>query len=56
LEQYAEHGIFELQGNNLGNLISLYKKWTVSDMSLAFGWEKFLKEAYYELQEGLFRI
>jgi type I restriction enzyme R subunit len=26
LEQYAEHGIFELQGNNLGNLISLYKK------------------------------
>ena len=56
LEQYAEHGIFELQGNNLGNLISLYKKWTVSDMSLAFGWERFLKEAYYELQEGLFRI
>jgi len=26
LEQYAEHGIFELQGNNLGNLISLYKQ------------------------------
>jgi len=26
LEQYAEHGIFELQRNNLGKLISLYKK------------------------------
>lgn len=56
LQQYAEHGIFELQGNNLGNLISLYKKWTVPEMALAFGGDESLKEAYYELQGELFRI
>lgn len=56
LQQYAEHGIFELQGNNLGNLISLYKKGTVPEMALAFGGDESLKEAYYELQGELFRI
>ncbi len=56
LEQYAEHGIFELQRNNLGKLISLYKQGTISDMAKFFGWNEKLKEAYYELQEGLFRI
>ncbi len=56
LEQYAEHGILELQGNNLGNLISLYKKGTVPEMALAFGGEKMLKKAYYQLQAGLFVI
>lgn len=56
LEQYAEHGIFELQRNNLGKLISLYKKWTVPEMALAFGGDERLKEAYYEVQEELFSI
>lgn len=56
LEQYAQHGIFELQGNNLGNLISLYKKGTVPEMALAFGGDESLKEAYYELQGELFSI
>lgn len=56
LEQYAEHWIFELQRNNLGKLISLYKQWTISDMANIFWWNEKLKEAYYELQEGLFRI
>lgn len=56
LEQYAEHGIFELQKNNLSKLIDLSKQWSVSDMVTVFGGENKLKTAYYELQEGLFRI
>lgn len=56
LEKYAEHGIFELQRNNLWNLINLYKQGSVSDMAGVFGGSESLKKAYYELQEGLFRI
>jgi hypothetical protein len=46
----------ELSKNSLKGLVELYKGGSISEVSQVFWWGDKLREAYYELQKGLFEI
>lgn len=54
LEHYENYGIEELQRNKLGDLVTL-KLGTAKDAKTAFGDMDVLIDAYYKLQENIYR-
>jgi|SRR5690554_3523949 len=55
LEHYENYGIEELQRNKLGDLVTL-KLGTAKDAKTAFGDMDVLIDAYYKLQENIYRV
>lgn len=56
LEYYEGHGSQELIRGKIGDIIKLYGKGSVMDVSKSFGGEKELLQAWYKVQEELFKI
>ena len=54
LKHYEDYGIEELQRDKLGDLVKL-KLGTPKDAKTAFGDMKTLLNAYYKLQENIYR-
>ena len=55
LENYEKHGIEELQRDKLGDLVKL-KLGTTKDAKVVFGNMKNLLDAYYKLQEKIYKV
>ena len=56
LNQYAQHGVWEIGKNKLNGLVSLFKRGSASEVAEFFGGSKQLREAYYELQRELYEV
>lgn len=56
LNQYAQHGVREIWKSKLNGLVSLFNRGSASEVAEYFWGSKELREAYYELQKGLYEV
>ena len=56
LELYEREWIMNFKKDGLSSKIELFNRWLAREIAAEFGWVKELKQAYYDLQKGIYEV
>ena len=56
LELYEREWIMNFKKDGLSSKIELFNRWLAREIAAEFGWVQELKEAYYDLQKGIYEV
>ena len=56
LELYEREWIMNFKKDGLSSKIELFNRWLAREIAAEFGWVQELKQAYYDLQKGIYEV
>ena len=56
LELYEREWIMSFKKDGLSSKIELFNRWLAREIAAEFGWVQELKQAYYDLQKGIYEV
>ena len=56
LELYEREWIMNFKKEGLSSKIELFNRWLAREIAAEFGWVQELKQAYYDLQKGIYEV
>ena len=56
LELYEREWIMNFKKDGLSSRIELFNRWLAREIAAEFGWVQELKQAYYDLQKGIYEV